>query len=465
MKIVATLGPASSTFSMIEALFRAGADVFRLNFSHGTHETHRKAVDIIREVEAKIKRPIGILMDLQGPKLRVGKFEKAPVELQKGQTFCLDSLDQPGDASRVSFPHPEILGHLKPGTFLLLDDGKLKLEVQKVYNERVETLVLQGGMLSDHKGVNIPNLQLPISSLTEKDRLDALFAVEMQADFLALSFVQTPDDLEELRNLVGHKVQIISKIEKPLALEHLDNIIPLSDAIMVARGDLGVEMPPEDVPILQKHIIRLCKLQGKPVIVATQMLESMITNPTPTRAEASDVANAVYDGADAVMLSAESASGDHPLEAVTMMNRILEKTESDPLYHSVVKALRPDPVSSTPDAITAAAQHVANTVSARAIVTFTASGSTSLRASRQRPLQPLVALTPHMRTARKLTLGWGIQSYITDISGSLRLLVQAATDLCLEEEFARKHEKIVITGGDPLGVEGNTNFLHVREVE
>src|ERR1700674_2032856 len=392
-KIVATLGPASASEEMIRSLFFAGVDVFRLNFSHGTHEQHRGRLQQIRNVERNVGRPIGVLADMQGPKLRVGTFAEGPVTLAPGSPFRLDLTDKPGDATRAYLPHPEIFAALKPGSNLLLDDGKLRLRVTRCTAEFAETEVLVGGPLSERKGVNVPDALLPVSALTDKDRRDLEFALELGVEWLALSFVQRPEDLDEARALAKGRARIMTKLEKPSAVERLDEIVEKSDAIMVARGDLGVELPAEKVPTIQRRIVRACRRQGKPVIVATQMLESMISSPVPTRAEASDVATAIYHGADAVMLSAESASGKYPLQAVQMMERIIKEVEHDPLYRSLIDAQHELPLNTPGDAICAALRDVAQTIAAVVTVTYTTSGHTSLRARRQRPVAPILSIT------------------------------------------------------------------------
>ncbi|HEX8374716.1 MAG TPA: pyruvate kinase, partial [Geminicoccaceae bacterium] len=389
VKIVATLGPASSTKERILALAEAGADVFRFNFSHGTHPEHAERFRLVREVEAERGRPIGTIIDLQGPKLRVGRFALGRIGLTRGEPFRLDLDTAPGDQRRVCLPHPEILAVLLPGHELLLDDGKIRLRVESRGPDFAETTVVNGGGLSDRKGVNVPNAVLPIAAMTDKDRADLQFGLETGFDYVALSFVQRPEDVAEARRLIAGRAAVMAKIEKPSAIERLDEIIELSDAIMVARGDLGVELPPEEVPRLQKRIVRHARDAGKPVIVATQMLESMITSPAPTRAEASDVATAVYDGADAVMLSAESASGDYPVEAVAIMDRIIASVEKDELYRSYLDAYQAQAERTSADAITLAAEQVAHTLQAAVIVTFTTSGMTALRASRERPDRPI----------------------------------------------------------------------------
>ncbi|HEY1720315.1 MAG TPA: pyruvate kinase [Magnetospirillaceae bacterium] len=464
-KILSTLGPASSSAEMIEALFKAGADVFRLNFSHGTQADHRQRYDIIRGLEAKYGRPIGILADLQGPKLRVGIFAAGKVRLETGAALRLDLDKTPGDAKRVNLPHPEIFAALKEGAELLLDDGKIRLVVEKHGSDWAETRVAVGGDLSNHKGLNLPNVTLPISPLTEKDRADLAFALDMGVDWVALSFVQRPEDIVEAKALIGNRAWVMSKLEKPAVFEQLDRIVELSDGVMVARGDLGVECPPETVPILQKRVLRACHNSGTPVVVATQMLDSMVHAPTPTRAEASDVATAIFDGADAVMLSAETASGDYPIEAVTFMNRIIETVEADTQYRTMTDASRPPPTNSTRDAICYAAQQVAHTLSVAAIVTYTNSGSTTLRTARQRPEVPVVCLTTTMAVARQMAMVWGAHAIVADEVHSFSEMVAVAIQRTHEHGLARWGESIVITAGVPFGTSGTTNILRVAVVE
>jgi pyruvate kinase len=460
-RIVATLGPASSTAERIEALFHAGVDVFRLNFSHGTHDDHKTRIEIIRALERKTGHPIAILMDLQGPKLRLGTFKDGKVTLTKGQTFRLTLDPTPGDIERAPLPHREIFEALETGAELLLDDGKVRLKVVEHGADFAVTEVMVGGVLSDRKGVNVPGIVLPLSPLTDKDRRDMTFGLDHGVDFVGLSFVQRPEDIAEARKLIANRAAVLAKLEKPAAIEHLEEIVELSDAIMVARGDLGVEMPPEDVPSLQKRIIRACRRAGKPVIVATQMLESMIQSAAPTRAEASDVATAVYDGADAVMLSAESASGQYPVEAVEMMDRIVARVESDPLYRPIMNADHYEPEATASDAITAAANQVARTIGAAAIVTFTTTGSTTLRAARERPVVPILCLTPRVPTARKLCLCWGTRPRVMPEVGTLEQIVDQALDVAKREQIGKKGDKIVLTAGVPLGTPGATNVLRI----
>lgn len=464
-KIVATLGPASSTQAMIRALFEAGADMFRLNFSHGAHADHRERLRLIREVEQDVGRPIAVLGDLQGPKLRVGVFGNGPIKLKAGQPFCLDLNPAPGDTSRVQLPHPEIFAAVTPDSDLLLDDGKLRLRITKCGVDFAETVVISGHTLSDRKGVNVPDVVLPLSPLTVKDRADLEVALDMGVDWIALSFVQRPEDIQEARKLIGTRAAIMAKLEKPSAVRNLLPILELADGVMVARGDLGVEMPPEDVPRTQKLIVREARRIGKPVIVATQMLESMITNATPTRAEASDVATAVYDGADAIMLSAESAAGQYPVEAVTMMDRIARHTQEDPTYNTGIAAQHPNLQHTSADAITAAACQVAATIEASAIITYTTSGSTTLRAVRERPDVPIICLTSKLETARRLTLSFGVHAIQTPDVNSFSEMVQKAVQILLRDKLAHVGQRVVITAGVPFGTPGNTNVLRIAWIE
>ncbi|MBI2707915.1 MAG: pyruvate kinase [Proteobacteria bacterium] len=463
-KIIATLGPASSTAPMIEKLFLAGVDVFRLNFSHGSHEDHRERHRIIRELEKKVERPIGIVLDLQGPKLRIGSFREKAIHLEEGQRFILDHDATPGDSARVFLPHPEIFKALRTGADLLLDDGKIRLRVQSITPKQIETRVITAGPLSDRKGLNVPTVALDISPMTSKDREDLAFGLSLGVDWVALSFVQSPKDVLEAKELIGDQAGIISKLEKPLAIDHLEEIVQLSDAIMVARGDLGVEMPPEEVPSIQKRIVRCCRKAGKPVVVATQMLDSMVKSPTPTRAEASDVATAVYDGADAVMLSAESASGEYPVESVAIMDRIITHVEQDPFYRTMQEASLPAPEATTSDAITAAARQVAHTLKAAAIVTFTTTGTTTFRAARERPEAPILAITPSLKTVRKLALVWGVHAVQ---SRKVKSFSEVVTDACVVAEqtgLAKTGDLIIVTAGVPFQVAGSTNILRIAQI-
>ncbi len=463
-KIVATLGPASADPTMLRSLFEGGADVFRLNMSHGSHKWHAGLVKAIRALEREVGRPVGILTDLQGPKLRLGAFGIDGVELATGARFRLDLDATPGDATRAPLPHPEVFAALSKDTELLIDDGKVRLRVVSRGKDHAVCEAVVGGRLSDHKGVNVPGALLAISPLTTKDRDDLRFVLDAGADWIGLSFVQRPEDVAEARKLIAGRAAILAKIEKPSAVERLDEILTLADAAMVARGDLGVELPPEDVPAIQKRIVRQCRTLGKPVVVATQMLESMVTSPMPTRAEASDVATAVYDGADAVMLSGETAAGAYPAQSVAMMNRIIEHVERDPLYRSLLDLVHGAPEATGADAITAAARQVAHTVGASAIVTFTTSGSTALRAARERPEVPILTLTANPDTARRLALAWGIHCVIGRDVKSFSDMVSRACARALEEGFAANGQRLVITAGMPFGTPGATNVLRIAWV-
>lgn len=463
-KLVATLGPASSNADMLAQLFQAGADVFRLNFSHGSHEDHGRNIDLIRDLEAKTGRPIGILADVQGPKLRVGRFMGGAIVLTPGQTFRLDLNPTPGDLTRANLPHPEIIGAAQIGSHLLLDDGKLKLRVTHVREDHLETVVVTGGRLSDRKGVNVPDVVLPIPALTEKDRADMEFALQRGVEYIGLSFVQRPEDVIEAKGIINGRAWVLSKLEKPQALDNLEEILALSDAVMVARGDLGVELPPEEVPLAQKRIIKAARALGKPVIVATQMLESMISAPTPTRAEASDVATAVYDGADAVMLSAETAAGQYPVEAVTIMDRIVGRVEKDGDWRMQTDRRRPETEKTVSGAIAAAARQVAQTIEASAIVALTNSSNTALRVARERPTAPILGLTPNLETARRLALTWGVHAKTAPVTHSMSETVQVANQIARTEGISEPGQDIVIVAGMPFGKSGSTNALRVAKV-
>jgi pyruvate kinase len=443
-KIVATLGPSSASTERLRALFEAGADVFRLNFSHGVHDDHRQRVEQIRALEKQLKHPVAILMDLQGPKLRLGAFAKGPMELTVGQKLRFDLDPAPGTAKRIPLPHPEIFKAAEPGGLLLIDDGKVRLRIVAHDAKTIDVVVEVAGIISDRKGVNVPNLILPLSPMTPKDRKDLDFGLSLGVDWVALSFVQHAHDIAELKKLVAGRAAVMAKLEKPQAIEHLDEIIEQSDGIMVARGDLGVEMPPEAVPPLQKRILAACRVAGRPAIVATQMLDSMVQSPTPTRAEASDVATAVYDGADAVMLSAESASGKYPVEAVTIMDRIIKSVEGDPLYRRLMDASRREPEATT--------------------VTYTNTGSTTLRAARERPDVRILCLTPNLNTARRMTLTWGVHPVQTEDAHNFADMVQRAVRVARKETLAKEGERLVITAGVPFGTPGATNILRIAYV-
>jgi pyruvate kinase len=464
IKILATLGPASADPEVVEALFRAGADVFRINMSHASHDMMRERVATIRALEEKVDRPIGILVDLQGPKLRVGTFAKGVEELRKGDLFTLDDNPAPGDAHRVQLPHPEILQSLRPGHRLLIDDGKVQLRVRTHTDRHAECVVEVAGKISNKKGVSLPDTTLPTSAMTDKDRADLKAALDENIDWVALSFVQRAEDVAEVKKIAGKRANVMAKIEKPQAIAKLDEIIAISDGIMVARGDLGVEMPIERVPGLQKTIIRMARRLGKPVVVATQMLESMITSPVPTRAEVSDVATAVFDGADAVMLSAESASGQYPCEAVTMMNRIAETVEAEEIYASLLLAQRPTPEATGADAIAEATRDVADVLGAKVICAWTSSGATGLRISRERPASSILAMTPIVEIARRLSLAWGVHPVVTDDARDERDMADRACRHAYIDGFAGVGERVLVVAGVPFGTPGSTNNLRIAVV-
>ncbi|WP_234414096.1 pyruvate kinase [Ideonella sp. A 288] len=465
-KIVATLGPASTDRATIEALVRAGADVFRLNFSHGTHADHEQRLNLIRRIESDLGRSIGVLLDLQGPKLRVGTFADGSVKLVEGADFRLDlRRDQPGNANRVALPHPEIFAALTRGAELLLDDGRLRLKVVSCGADFADTRVVNGGTLSDRKGVNVPDVVLPLSALTSKDRADLDFGLALGVDWVAVSFVQRAQDIIDIKQIVQDRAGIVAKLEKPAAMACLDEILEVTDAVMVARGDLGVELPAEQVPAIQKRIVRECRRLGKPVIVATQMLESMVSAPVPTRAEASDVATAIYDGADAVMLSAESASGRYPVEAVTMMDRIVAQTEADPHYRAAIDASHTAPAANIADAVGWAARSVAGLLEVAAMVAYTSSGSSALRMARERPRAAILGMTPRRETARRLALVWGVNPVLCRDVTSIAEMTEEAVAAAVRLGFATPGQTLVIAAGIPFGSPGSTNLLHIARVD
>ena len=464
VKILATLGPASSSPDMIEKLFVAGVDVFRINMSHTSHTMLTELHGHIRNVERKLNRPIGILADLQGPKIRIGTFKDKEVQIKAGDTFAFDTNETPGDTKRVHLPHPEIFASVKVGDFLLLNDGRLRVEITGVSTSRIDTTVIFGGTLSNRKGVNLPNTLLPIPALTEKDRADLEAAASVGVDWIALSFVQRPEDVSEARALIAGRAGVMAKIEKPSALLCLEDILKVSDGIMVARGDLGVELPLETVPARQKQLTRAARRAGKPVVVATQMLESMIVEPVPTRAEVSDVATAVYEGADAIMLSAESAAGAWPEKAVATMDKIAQSAEGDSFYRGIMNAQRNDPQPTTADAISTAARSISETLAVAAIVSYTESGSTAMRVARERPNVPIITLTPIPATARRLALAWGQHCVLTPNADDLEHMIETACQFASSEGFAEEGERIIITVGVPLGAPGATNMLRIAQV-
>ena len=461
VKILATLGPATSSLTMIRKLMLAGADAFRINMSHGTHAQKSKLVEAIRGLEKEFRRPTTILFDLQGPKLRIGNFKGGSAALLKGERLTLDRDHSLGDADRVELPHPELFEAVNRGDRLLIDDGKVRLKVLEAGDRRIVAEVQVGGTISDHKGVNVPDVVVPIPALTDKDRADIQFALDQNADWIALSFVQRPEDVAEARALIGEKAALMAKIEKPAALDRLDDIIALSDGVMVARGDLGVELPPEAVPPLQNRIVATARQFGKPVVVATQMLESMINSPSPTRAEVSDVATAIYDGADAVMLSAESATGKFPCEAVQMMDRIAHSAERDPVYPARIHFTETKLEPTTADALAGSARHIANTISATAMLCYTSSGSTARRIARERPAVPLLAMSHSNTTARRLGLLWGVHAVHTRDVSSFEEMVAKAKRMALRHSIATGGDRLVIMAGVPFGTPGSTNVIHV----
>lgn len=461
VKIVATLGPASNTYEMIRALHEAGADVFRLNMSHGTHEEIQERHGMIRQVEKDLDSPIAILADLQGPKLRVGEFANGSEDLEWGQNFRLDLDPTPGDSTRVQLPHPEIFAALNVGAHLLVNDGKIRLKVADCGSDHANCTVEAGGVISNRKGVNVPDVELPLSALSEKDRRDLEFACGLGIDWLALSFVQRVEDVEEARRLVWGRAAIISKIEKPSAVDCFDEILAVSDGIMVARGDLGVELPVQAVPPIQKRLVRKCRAAAKPVIVATQMLESMIESPMPTRAEVSDVSGAIYEGTDAIMLSAESAAGDYPIEAVATMNNVAISVESDPTYRDVIEASRSAERKSVADGIVAAAREIAETTEIKVICCFTSSGTTAALVARERPRVPIIAMTPLRGTARRLSLTWGTQCVMTGELERFKQAVVNAARAARAEGYATEEDQLVVTAGVPFNQTGTTNILRV----
>jgi pyruvate kinase len=449
---------------MIEKLFVAGADVFRINMSHTSHALLKELHGCIRSVESSLNRPIGILADLQGPKIRIGTFKDKEVQIKAGDTFTFDTNEAPGDNQRVYLPHPEIFASVKVGDFLLLNDGRLRVEITGVSSNRIDTTIIFGGTLSNRKGVNLPNTLLPIPALTEKDRADLEAAASIGVDWIALSFVQRPEDVAEARSLIAGRAGVMAKIEKPSALLCLEDILKVSDGIMVARGDLGVELPLETVPARQKQLTRAARRAGKPVVVATQMLESMIVDPVPTRAEVSDVATAVYEGADAIMLSAESASGAWPEKAVATMDKIAQSAEGDSFYRGIMNAQRNDPQPTTADAISTAARSISETLSVAAIVSYTESGSTAMRVARERPNIPIITLTPIAATARRLALAWGQHCILTPNANDLEHMIDTACQFASSEGFADEGQRIIITVGVPLGSPGSTNMLRIAEI-
>ena len=460
-RIVATIGPASQAPDRILALARAGVDVFRLNFSHGEYDDHAASLDAVRAAEAVIERPLAVLADLQGPKFRLGEFRRGKVAIKPGQRFRLDLDPAPGGAHRVSLPHPELFKAIYDGAILLLDDGRVRLKVVKNGEDFAETEVIDGESLSDHKGVALPGAVIPHPALTPKDRADLAFALRIGVDWVALSFVQRSSDMAELRRLVHGRAAVLAKIEKPAALDDLAAILDQCDAVMVARGDLGVELEPEEVPVAQKTIVRAARRRGLPVIMATQMLESMTASASPTRAEASDVANAVYEGADALMLSAETAVGAYPIASVAIMSKIIERVERDPNWPGLMDAEHGRVEDEDADALVAAARRAAESGSTACLVAFTTTGVTAMRLARERPLQPVLALTANIDVARRLALVWGLEPRLAEQPKGLDHLTKGAASLAAELGLAPPNGRVLILAGTPFGSPGAANLLRL----
>lgn len=465
-KILATVGPSSSSPEMLEKLVAAGADAFRLNFSHGNYKAHETNIKNIRALEKKLGKSITILQDLQGPKIRLGEFtEGKSFDLAVGDTFQIDGDKTPGDKNRCHLPHPEILKVLNIGDNIFINDGIVRLRITGKLNNAVICEVFEAGTISSRKGVNLPGVDLPISSITKKDWEDLDFGLRMDVDWVAISFVQNENDVLDIQEKIAGRANVIAKIEMPNAVKRIDAIIEASDGIMVARGDLGVECPIEDVPAIQKQLIRKCRAAGVPVIVATQMLESMIENASPTRAEVSDVANAAFEGADALMLSAESAAGKYPEKAVETMDRVIKRAEQSSTWNAGVDARYSKTEKNTGDAITHTAANTAEVLEAKAIVTFTESGSTALRMSRQRPSQPIIALTPHIKTARRINLAWGLHCQVKENPTNTDSLIQIAEKGVRDADIVKKGDQIIITAGLPFAVAGTTNMIRVLDID
>ncbi|MDJ0810481.1 MAG: pyruvate kinase [Desulfobacterales bacterium] len=465
-KIVATIGPASNTRPLLERLVEAGMNVARLNFSHGSYEDHVEVIRTIRSISRTMSRPIGILLDLQGPKIRVGKLENGePVRLKRNQSFAITNRDMAGTAAMVSTTYRALVTDVRKGDTILLDDGLIRLQVEKTRSRTVECRVINGGWLKEKKGINLPGVNVSAPSLTEKDKRDVNFGIKNGVDYFALSFVRTADDLRQIKailNKQGAAIPVIAKIEKPEAVENLDAILAVADGIMVARGDLGVELPPEQVPTIQKRIIHATTSCNKPVITATQMLETMSTNPIPTRAEASDVANAIIDGTDAVMLSGETASGRFPVKSVRMMARIAREAESSPFMRYNIPYER-DPADLVTHAVAQSAVNILHEIDGRCVVAFSVSGKTSKQISKQRPAEPVYAFTSSTETYNRLSLLWGITPmYIPDIDNAQRLIA-SSENLLTEKKLLARDDLIVLVIG--MGLKrGSTNVIKIHRV-
>lgn len=463
-KIVATLGLTSSEPDVIEKLFLTGVDVFRLNFSHGTHENHAKNIQTLRALEQKHGRPIAILQDLQGPKFRVGRFEQDAIELAFGQTLVFDQDDTLGDNTRVYLPHPEVFSSAKVGDRLLLDDARVAFEVVNNDGNCIEAKHIYGKKLSNNKGLNLPDTDLLVSAMTDKDHTDLQFGLSQGVDIVALSFVQRAGDMEMLRGLVGGKASILAKIEKPSAVRHIADILDASDAIMLARGDLGVEFPPEALPSIQKTVVEAARHAGKPIVVATQMLESMIDSPVPTRAEATDVDTAVALGADAVMLSGETAIGKYPVEAVSFMDRMIQSTEKDARYIKDMRVIEDVEVNSSNGAVSHAVKAISNAIDVTAIACYTASGSSAVRLCRERALTPIIALTPNQDVARRLQLYWGVDAVVMPDADRVQTIVANAANLVKRKAYGEDGDLVVVTAGVPFGQPGTTNTIRLATI-
>lgn len=460
-RIVATLGPASRSPEMVLALAEEGVDVFRLNFSHGGHDAHAEALEAVRAAEARIARPLAALADLQGPKFRLGDFRAGEISITQGQRLRLDLDPTPGDDRRIQVPHPEVLKVLKPGVSVVLDDGKTRLVVREAGTGFADCEVIAGDRLSNHKGLAVPGVTIPVPALTDKDRADLEFALRIGIDWVALSFVQHAADMADLRRLVDGRAAILAKIEKPAGLHNLEAILDVSDGVMVARGDLGVEMAPEEVPVAQKTIVRAARRRGAPVIIATQMLDSMTSSPTPTRAEASDVAGGVYEGADALMLSAESAVGAYPREAVAMMDAIIRRVEADPNWRDLVRAEHGEDADEDVDALIAAATRAAEGRATACLVAYTNSGATARRVARERPPNPVLAITHDIRVARMLGLVWGLEPRVAEQPRGVAAMTEEAAHMAADLGLASPGARVLILAGPPKGAPGAANLLRI----
>ena len=465
-KILATVGPASSAPDTLRLLHDVGVDAFRLNFSHGSHEDHARSVKAIRAIEKASGNPITIVADMQGPKLRCGEFEGGKIELRYGETIEIIKSDKPGKDGVISMPHQELMDAMEEGHVLKFDDGKLMVTILSNDGKRMKARVDVPGVLKNKKGINVIGAVLPMSAMTKKDKVDMDFALSQEVDYIALSFVQTAQDVIDARKIIGHKAGIIVKIEKPSAVEFLDDILRMADAAMVARGDLGVELPLEQVPVVQRQIIRKARAMGKPVIVATHMLESMIDAPTPTRAEASDVATAIYQGADAVMLSAETAVGRHPATAVAIMDRIIAAAEADPEFWKYFKQVDLPHEATPEDAISQSVRGIAETLNCKAVLGYTQTGSTVQRISRERPPCKIIGLTPRHSTASRLALSWGVIPVVTrDPKGFEDMLTNIQGLAKSDRVNLKVGDKVMVSAGIPFGRPGTTNMLQIATIE